>query len=200
MNNQIMEKDNLSRNKTAIITSGAVAIFLILGGVVNISLTHQKDLLRAQLTGLEGQIENIEAMADKNKTIEERIQILKERYQHLGDRLPPKEEESLGLLSTYAQKFHIEIISIKAQPKRGLLDINQQKMEVEGKTCQEVPVAIEMKGAYKDAVQYIEILKNALPAYTVLEKLKMRKDTADQLKLNIQLDLNLYLLSQANDE
>ena len=75
------------------------------------------------------------------------------------------------------------------------LDENNQKVEIEEKTCELVPVTIEMKCFYKDLVKYIETLKKSLPAFISIERLRINKDKSGIPRLNIVLDLNLYLLS-----
>ena len=195
MINKIIERMKLGFNKTLIIPLGAGGIVFIFWLIISIPLNQLKHSLKAELMGLEDQIQQIEAMGDQDKTKEEKVRILREKYQLLGNKFPEKEEESLGLLSSYAQELQIEVISIKSQPKKVFLDVNHKKVEAGGKSCQEIPVTIEMKGTYQASVQYIEMLREVLPAYVVVEKIKMHKDPLEPSRLDVHLDLNLYLLS-----
>ncbi|MCK5178342.1 MAG: hypothetical protein KAR32_02345, partial [Candidatus Omnitrophica bacterium] len=81
------------------------------------------------------------------------------------------------------------------QPKVDFLDEDAQKVEIEGRVCQKFLVSIEIKAIYGDLVEYVDNLKESLPAYITIERMRIRKETSGARQLSITLDLNLYLLS-----
>jgi Tfp pilus assembly protein PilO len=74
-------------------------------------------------------------------------------------------------------------------------DANRKKAEIDGKNCQLLSVSIAMKSSYKDLFAYIQTLKELLPAYVTIERLEMGRDASGTSKLNVSLDLTMYLLS-----
>ena len=121
--------------------------------------------------------------------------LLETRYKELNSKFPEKEEGALGALSDLAKKHKIEIRSIRSQPKSFFLDENAQKIEIDGKVCQIFLVSMEIRTSYRDLVEYIDALKEYLPAYVTIESMRINKEASGSLKLNVALDLALYLLS-----
>lgn len=150
--------------------------------------------LKADLLLVQSQIRQIEVTATEGKSLEEGIKLLTERYRQAEERFPKKEEDSLRTLSNLARKLNITITSTRLQPKVLLLNENQQKMELEGRNCYKFVVTIEMKSAFKDLVRYMELLKESLPAYFTIDRLKIDKASAEAPFLNVALDVSLYLL------
>lgn len=150
----------------------------------------QKELMTA-----EDQIKEIEAVISKTKTLGEGIRLLKQRYQELDKRFPIAEEDSLRMLSELAKKLNIELISVKPESKKALFDGHNKNLQIEGRTCQVIYISIEMRCFYKDLVKYLEILKESLPAFMTVERLKINKDRFGMQKLNIILGINFYLLA-----
>ncbi len=193
-----MQIKNLSpsQKKIIIISLIVIAVFLIFWLFIYSPTKCSVQRYKRELISQESQIKEIEAVIGEAKTMDEGIRLLKARYQGLNNKFPQKEEDSLRMFSDIAKKLNIEIISIRPQPKREFLDEDNQKVEIEGATCLTVLVTIEMDCFYKDLVKYIQALKEASGlAFVTLEKLQITKDKSGTPKLNIVLDLSLYLLS-----
>ena len=172
-----------------------IAGFVVLGFLVYSPIKGKVSGLRGDLTNIDSQIKQIETTVDPHRTVEEERKILEERCAKLNSKFPAKEEESLRMLSDFARKMNISVLSTRSQPKTSFLDADKQKVEISGKICQKILVTMEMKGSYKDFLKYLETLKESLPAYLTIERLRMSKDSSGMPVLNINLDINLYLLS-----
>lgn len=151
--------------------------------------------IKSELFNKEKQIQDIETTIGKDKTLEKGIELLQVSRRRLNNKFPPKEEGGLEMLSDFAKKLNIEFISIEPKPKQAFLDENGSKVELEGKSCQGVLVAIEIKCLYKELVKYIQLLKESLPAFVTIETLRVNKDKSGMPKLNVILNLNLYILA-----
>ena len=184
------------QNSTFLKSIGAVAAIFLIGIIIWQPLQKEETLLKTELTDIQNKIQRIEISTDqKNKTKEEIINVFKKKYGHIDEKFPPTEEESLNLLSVYAQELNLEVISVRSLPKKPFVDQDQQKVGSGAKFCQEISVSMELKGSHQGLVQYLETIKELLPAYVTVERLKIHKDIPAEPKLNIQLELNLYLLS-----
>lgn len=185
-----------SQKKIVIISLIVIAVFLIFWLFIYSPTKFTVQRYKSELISQESQIEEIEAVIGEAKTMDEGIRLLKARYQELNNKFPQGGEDSLRILSDIAKKLNIELISIRPQPKREFLDENNQKVEIEGATCLIIFVSIEMKCFYKDLVKYIQTLKESSGlTFVTFEKLRISKDKSGTPKLNITLNLNLYLLS-----
>ncbi len=149
--------------------------------------------IKKELSTVESQISEIEATISQSKSMDEGISLLRERFRELNNKFPPKEQEAIKAISGLARKLNIEIISIRPQPKKDFFDENNNNVEIDGKTCQSIFVSIEMSCFYKDLVRYIHSLKEDLPAFVSIQNLLVNKSGTS--KLNVILDINLYLLS-----
>ena len=147
--------------------------------------------LKTELDNLEDQIRQIEVRVGEGKTMGEGIKALEARLQQINTKFPEKEEEGLGLLSHYAQKQNVEILSIKSETKKRCAKAGK----VAGKSCYEVPVSLVMKGTYQGLVLYMEALKESLPAYITFDHLGINKRGAESSMLSIKLNFRLYIFS-----
>lgn len=150
--------------------------------------------IKLQLAELENSIKEIEASIGKTPIRGEDIKLLLDRLQEINSKFPEKEEGALKILSELAHKPNIELISIKVTGRRPLLDEGSKPLVVEGKACQVLSISIEMKCLYEDLVKYLEALKKE-PIFITIEKFDLLKDiTTGTGRLNVTLDINLYLL------
>ena len=184
-----------SQKKIIIVSAAAVALVALLGLFVYLPAVRKISLLKDEFSGIQDQIEQIEANVGQGRSIAEGIEALKNRYRALDAKFPVKEEEALGLFSEFARKCNVTIVTIKSQPKVELLDAKDQKVEIEGKVCQVLPVTIEIKSNYSDLGRYIEMLGESLPAYVTVEELKIYKESGGIPNLRVTMELNLYLLA-----
>lgn len=183
-----------AQRKIIIIASGIGSLFLLASFFICWTENNKLGQLKAELNVIENQIQEIEG-AEGNGQAGTEITSMEEQYRQVESKFPPKEEEDLRLLSDFARGLDIKIVSLRSQPKVLFQDQNNQKVEIDGKVCQTVLISIEMIGSYGDLVKYLETLKKSLPAYVSVERLRILKDVSTAPKLNITLELNLYLLA-----
>ncbi len=151
--------------------------------------------LQVEFYGAQAQIEQIEKVVAQGHALEEGIRLFQQNRKYIDAKFPAKEEEGLKGLSDIARSFAMEVFSLKSSPKMPFLSQSQEKVEIDGKTCYRVYVSMEMKGNYAQLIQYIMSLKESLPAYISVEKLRVIRDSAGSNKLSIFIDFHLYLLS-----
>ncbi len=190
-----MKKISLSQQKIIAITVIILLALFIAWLVVYIPAQDNVSQLKRELAGVENQIHQIEALVEKGKTIDEGIRIFQERYQQLTAKFPPREEEGLKVLADFARKQNIEVVSTDSQGKAPCRGENQQEIEAEGKKCQVLLISMEMRGSYRDLVQYLETIKKELPVFITVERLSIARDGYGPTRLRVILSLNLYLLS-----
>jgi len=190
-----MKKITVAQRKIIFLTTIVALAFSAVWFLVYLPERNRLHQFKEQLADVENQIRQVQGDAQANKAVEEKIKLLQERYQYVETKFPLKEYEALRLLSDFARKVNMDILSIRSEPKEIFLDEAQQKIEVEGRVCQKLPVSVELKCRYQDLLAYLEMLEDFLPAYVTVEGLRIRKDEAGSFKLDMTLDLNLYLLS-----
>ena len=188
------KKISLSQNKIVFSFILIVSVFLMLW--LYLYLPSERELvgLKSRFVAVDNQIQQIENALGKSQTRGENIKLLKEKYKQLNNRFPQKEEEGLRIIMDSARKMNMEIVSIRPQLKTALLDEDNRKIEIEGKTCHKVSVFVSMRGSYEHLIEYIENLEDSLPVFVNIERLKINKDNSSIVNLNINLELNLYLL------
>jgi hypothetical protein len=181
-----MDTKKISPEQRKIIIIGFALILAFLIFWIFIYLPSQNEVrrLQTQLMELDSQTRGIEMIIDKARTIDEGLNALKEEYGRLN-KFSSQAEESLRLVSEYARKLNIEMLSIKSQPKILASDIG---------SCLSILVSVEAKSSYKTLLRYLQIIKNNLPTFTTIERLKIDKDNSKSKNLNVILDLKLYLL------
>ncbi|MDP2923584.1 MAG: hypothetical protein Q8O30_07715 [Candidatus Omnitrophota bacterium] len=185
----------VSQKKILIIVGAGIFTFLIF--LLFIYLPTQATLkrLKAQLAEIEAQQQEVEIIASGGKTIEEGIRLLKERYNTLNGYFPVTEEETLKLIINLAKDMKVDIDSIEPREKVIFVDENNTAQQIEGKTCYKIPVSMKMRCSYKDFVGYTEALRKSLAAFITVEKLQIEKNHEDVKKLNIYVEINVYLLA-----
>ncbi len=151
--------------------------------------------MKEELKSIQNQILEIESIVPKDAKIDQVIRAFDEEKQRLVSKFPNRDEEGIKMLSDYARKFNIEIVSLRSQTKVLFFDRDQKKVEIEGKNCYQVLVSIELKSQFKNLVQYLQDLKKTFPRYITLEKVKINKDFSSPNSLYVTVDLYLYLLT-----
>ena len=188
----------MSKGQKKIILVASIAFFALLIFLFFIYLPTRSAVrrIKQELSVIENQIQGIEAMVGKDKG----GRMLQERYQELQAKFPTGEEESISMLSGLADKYRIVLVSLKPGAKEIFSDAQNEKIEIEGRTCQKMPISLEIKSGFTDFFRYLESLKASLPAYTTIEGLNIRRGPIGSTKLDISLNLNLYLLARENAE
>ena len=190
-----MKKLSHPQEKTILAALIIALIFLAVWFFVYLPERNRLHQLKEQLSAVEHQIRQVQGTADTNKAIEERIKTLQARHQFMESKFPAQEYAALRLLSDFARKVNMDILSIRSEPKEIFLDEAQQKIDVEGRVGQKLPVSVELKCRYQDMLTYLEMLEDFLPAYVTVEGLRIRKNEDESFKLDMTLNLNLYVLS-----
>ena len=191
----MIKKINPAQKRIVLISTAAILTFFIFWFLLYTPIKGGVGRLKKDLTDIDSQIKQIEKVVDRHRTIDEEMKSLEERYAQISSKFPSKEEEALGMLSDFARKLDLSVLSVRSQPKMPFVDADKQKAEIDGKTCQKFLVTLEIKGSYKDFLAYLETIKELLPAYLTVERLQISKDLSGSPGLNINVDFNLYLLS-----
>lgn len=175
----------------------ALLVFLILWVFVYSPSKNQVKAIKLKLLNIESEIKGIEAMAGGATIRGETIKSMRQRLQALKDKFPAEEEGALSMLSDFAQKLNIELISIKPQPKKIFLDEHGKEIVIEGRVPQTVFVSLRLRCSYEDLVKYIEVLRQDLPGFITVERLNISKDRSGKTaRLDAVLNFNLYFLSR----
>ena len=183
--------------KKKLVIYGLITVGLLLACLLFIYLPLQSknNQLKAELMSFQKEIRQIESMKGPGQTVEEAIRQLEDEYRGIFARFPTKEEEALKHLAELAKQANIEVVSVKSQPRAPLLSEAHQKVQAEGKTFQTIAISMEVKGLFKDAVRYLESVKETLPAYSSVETLKIKKTVPGNPSLSVVIDLMIYVLS-----
>ncbi len=151
--------------------------------------------IKAEFLKMQRQIHQVESVLTQGSPLEEQIRFFDHRNKYINNAFPAKEEETLGKLSDMARKYRLQVSTVRIQPVEPFLNSEQNEVMIDGKKCQTIIIAIQMSGSFKDFVDYLEHVKNSLPAYVTVERLDLQKQGTSPPALNILLELKLYLLS-----
>jgi len=198
-----MEKISLNQKKILIQLGIFIVALSLVWFFLYLPSIKSADKARKELSAIEKEIGEIESMLDDSVPIDESLIQLKEKSEKLDNLFPDKEEETLRAISEFAQKLNINIVSIKPQQKKIIWKKEEEEaLQVDGKICQSVTVSIQMTSFYQDLVKYIEMLDKELPAFMVVESVKLIKDKVrvrelklNRDRLNVTLNIGIYLLS-----
>lgn len=193
MNDRPPMNNIVTKNNIVIAGSIVLGIFILLFFVYFPSKGKMKNL-KIELNDVDSQIKQIELVVERDKNPDQVTQTLEERFASLEKKFPQREEAALGLLSDFAQKSNVNIVSTRSQPKILFMGKNGQAVVVDGKSCYKFLISLEMKSTYNDLLNYLEVLDSSLPALVDIERLRLIKDPSGTTLLNVNMDLNLYLL------
>ena len=173
---------------SGIILLGAVILWLGLYRPTQLKVF----ILKAKLNNIERQLQEIQALTVDFSDKEAGIRELQKRSQKLDQQFLSNEEAGYKIISDLASKHGIEIVSFQPEAKADYLDGNGNRMVVDGKSCSKVPISLELKGNYKDLVDYIETLEHPSAFFATLESVKITKT---EFRVDAILNITLYLLS-----
>lgn len=189
-------KINITENQKKIIILGCIFFSGFLSLWIFVYLPASKEIrnLKSELALTERQIQEIELLLSGSENRDEAIRQLKQRQQYLSNRFPSREEESLRIITEFARKNNIEVISLQPGSKAEFLDEAGKQMVIDGKIANYLPIMMELRCFYKDLVKYLLELKNNLPAFVSVASLNIKKDNPLTGLLRVSVNFNLYLL------
>lgn len=150
--------------------------------------------LKLEWMNIESQLQEIEAITRGFGSPKEGLRQLNEKCEVMIRKFPSDEEDSIKLISDYAKKMNIEILSLTPAPKADYLDEGGNQVVVDSKVCAKVSISAEIRGSYQDLVQYMDGIEHSLPVLLTVEFIKINKEDAVTGKLKAILGLDIYLL------
>ncbi len=188
----------MTKTQKKIILAAAIvtSVFLIFCFFIYVPGKKQISNLRQELMGKQKEIDDIQAIVSQGDSLEQSIARLKEKCTLLEGKFPLKEEDTLGAISDLARKAKINLASVSPSPKKIVVDENQKNLTLDGKACQSLSVIISFDCSYRDLVKYIELLKEDLPSFAIVESLEANKNNSGTGRdLTVRLGLIFYVLS-----
>ncbi len=155
-----------------------------------ISLMH--DLMESRM-----HVQQLQALVGV-RNIRPEVRLIKDEYERVQQKFPSNEEESLRLLPDYAQKMNIDILSLKRQPRVSYLDGAGAPVMFQGYSVETSLISLEMRGLYKDLLQFLRTLDESLPGFLYADRITINKDREGSLKLTIGLDFRSFLLTDTS--
>ena len=189
-----MMKISYQQKKILLIATIVVFAFGIFWFALYAPVQSSVKRLKVELRDTEEKILAIEMILNNAQNMDEGIRLLKEESLRMQKMFPSKEQESLKILSDLARKNNVAVISMQPGSKVLLMDKNDQKIEAETNGCYKEPISLNIRCDYKSLVTYLESLKESLPALHSVQKLKIEGVPLGFGKLDVVLDINLYLL------
>lgn len=191
-----LAKFQITENQKKIIILGGVVVFVFLLFWMFIFLPSSKEIraLKNELISTDQQIQAIEILLSGSQSRDEAIRLLKQRQQYLSNKFPDKEEESLRLIPDYARKMNITVVALQPGSKTELLDHAGKQIMIEGKVAYFLPISLEVSCYFRDLVKYALELKAALPAFTSINNLDIKREEPLNGKIRATIQFDLYLL------
>lgn len=190
-----LKKLSNEQKKALLMITVVVVSFILLWLLIYLPARSTVKRLKLELSGVDGQIQQIEAKAGQAGSLEEGIKRLDVNLKNMIKRFPNTEEESIKAFASFAKEAGVKVDSIRPLPKKELLDQNSAVVKIKGKSCYVFPISVSLKGSFTDLVRFTQIVEKKLPAFAIIQKLNINSDPANLQMLNINMDLDLYLLA-----
>lgn len=186
-------------NRKKIKPAAAIAVVgLILTAVIFYYLPRSRELARIKNKAdyLESQVKEIEENISAGPLDGKKIKLLRQELARLEDKFPSQERGSLKKLSDLTKKFKINLVSVRPQAKQVFKDESGRPVIIDGKVCFRLFVSYQLEACFFDLIDYLQALRKELPAAVTVEFLDMRKTRAFPKILEVDLGVNIFLLSQ----
>jgi superfamily II RNA helicase len=190
-----MFKLSLIEKKLAIAAFLTAMVLVIF--VLCVLLPAQRSLQRARrnLAALEQEIRKAEEVLSQEENSAEGLKTLEVKLRQIDSRFASSDEDALKALSEAMRRFNLEVVLLEPAQKAVYLNRRNQEVTLDGKTCYKLGVSLQLNSGYKELVNFLSALKQELPIFATIEKIKIIKaQGAAQPNLNIGLELTLYLL------
>lgn len=184
-----------SQRKILIGIALGLLAFLIVWATFYRPMHNKVRVLKSEVVDAEQLVRQIEANIGTSVFQEEGFRQIKEKFDLLKKRFPSKEEDGIKTIYALARKIDIEVISLQPASKENCADESGHPVSVDGRVCTKVPLLVEIKGAYKDVIRFLEGLEDSSSLFASVESVKVGKGEAGTAKVLVSLTLNLYLLS-----
>ena len=117
------------------------------------------------------------------------------QFTDLYKKFPPQEDTTLKSLQELARTHNLSILSVRLREKVPCYGRQNNKLTIEGKTCQEVGFTLEMRGRYEDVLNYMKRIKEDVAAYISFDAMEAKVMNNTDHTLKVALTLTVYLLS-----
>ncbi len=171
----------------------SVAVVL-LALFVYLPLKGRAGRLVVDLKNLQANLDHVRSIVGPGKDLGYGKVLLEENLKKLDAKFPEKEYDALNRISELARASGLEVVAVNSQPKHLIEDPEALAIKVDGKTGQQIPVSMELRGTYGNFVGYLSALKDSPNTFTMVDHYHLRRDGSDAKTLGISVDLNLYLL------
>jgi hypothetical protein len=187
---------HFSKIKNIVLFKGLAVVLAVLSGGIFVYAVNNSALrtVKREFFVLNTQIKEITSTMEAFDGMEKGIIALKEKSVRLHEKFPDQAQDSLAALSNFARRLNIDVVSMEPAGKSDFL-YNGKQLLVDGRICQVVRVNLNLKCGFRQLVRYLEGLNNAVPAFICTEKILLRKEGEILPRLNVELNLDLYLLT-----
>lgn len=129
------------------------------------------------------------------KSVDEAVLSMNKSITHIENLFPRKEEVILSELSNLATSMNMEVVSISPQKKSVVTAIDGVTVSVEGSVVVEMPIRMSLRARYKSVGDLIIALRGAFPMLVKVDNLDLSSAGKEDGVLNVNLQLNSYMLS-----
>lgn len=183
------------QQKTILIMSGIVAgtILIFLFFIYLPKNTRMKQL-KAELAEAKTAINNIKRITGEKASLDVAIEMYDRKIKELKLRLPQREEGTIRDLAAEAGKMGIKILSINPSVAVDCkLPVN-----IKGYKCKELAISMEFKTSYKKFGDYIELVREKIPAVVKFEQVNIKREgEASAPQLLISFRARMFILVPA---
>lgn len=183
--------NRLSKEQKKIIYIGLILAAAILLFIALIYLPQQRRLkeIRAELDRTEQQINEIHLLT-AGRDLNEAIRDLNVRLKDLSAYFLIGEEELINNLTDQARDLNIDVRDLDPGNKTLF------NSATPGYAVYALPVAMNIKGGYKEAGDYCARLEGDFPALVRIDKLDIRGKGTGEADLDIRLVITAFLLKE----
>lgn len=169
----------------------AAAVFVFWTFIYSPATSNMKRL-EDEYKGVEFEIKKIEDIIQKENGLESAYKKFYERKAYLDKIIPAEYRSALSALSSEAGKLGIEVVSVKPDK----IKMSDLGMTIDGKPLSEIAIEINMKCGYEALGEYLNILREKLPALLTVDSVSMGLISRDTPYLNTALKITLYIVER----
>lgn len=169
-----------------------VGLIFFAGLIANFSARQEAARVDRELVALKKQISHSLGQA---LSLEQALKDIQKSMQAWEKKLPPREEDVISAVTAAAKEQRMDLLSIHSLPKTVYLGEDNLPISVDGKTCYQVVMSLDLKGNYHQLVNYVEAMERKIPVVFTIEQMQINKIAAEPGRLSIKITFKLYLLA-----
>lgn len=188
---------NLENKKILVVAAVCAGIIVVFWAFIYFPAANRLKAVKAELASIKREISDIESRSGKrSRDIAQMIESLHKEFKEINQKFPTEEENALKMLSSAASRLKIDIVYMRPQQKKEVLNPQGNRVLIDGAQCFSMTISMEMTGLYKNIGEYVKWLREDFPPLVTMEDISIMRDESRIPQLNAKMELTLHVLGE----